>query len=304
MKRIIQTYKAPEMWTIEVPPGLGDFIRGACHLYEKFDPNLVQLKLDISQTGFSDVVQFDDLFLHIGEEEKIATAEEFFAEDRTLLEARIKNFLESAEQDLYICTNLGKWERTTLPESTRKFIRNFYRFSDEVTLPCQEITLSQPYEVLSIRTGDKFLGSVSSNVEDDLKRFIFTLIESEILPRSKFPIVVMSDCYQLKCELAKRYKNISFTPSIPYHGAKGNVLSVAIDMNLVKNSQFNYHINAWQPWWSGFFHYTSIVFKVPCVNFIFPNFRKEEITSSGTLTVTPRSNLRFKFYKFMSFLRY
>jgi general L-amino acid transport system substrate-binding protein len=33
MKRIVQVYKAPHQW-INSPPGLGDFIRGACHLHE------------------------------------------------------------------------------------------------------------------------------------------------------------------------------------------------------------------------------------------------------------------------------
>lgn len=291
MKRIIQTYKANEMWKTQDPPGLGDFIMGTCHLYEKIAPSLAQLRVDISQTEFSSLIEFDELFLHIGEQKKTAEAEEFFEEDRTLLHTKIENFLKSEEQDLYICTNFGKWDRTTLPEDTRKFIKNFYRFNEKVTLSCKEITQNSPYEVLSIRAGNRFFGVVENNIDNDLKQFIFTIIESEILPKYKFPIVVMSDCYQLKCELAKRYKNFFMsTPNVPHHGAKGNVLSTAIDVNLLKNSQFNYHINAWQPWWSGFSHYTSIIFQLPSVNFIFPNFMKEEITSSGTLTVSPRSN--------------
>lgn len=303
MKTIIQTYKPPQSWKIKVPPGLGDFIRGTCHLFEKFDPNLVQLKVDISQTKLSNFIEFDELFSYSGEEEKIVEAEEFFAEDRSLLDTTIKNFLDSKEQYLYLSTNLGNWNRTTLPEPTRKFIKNFYRFNDQVTRPCTEIIQNQSYQVISIRTGDKFLGQTDINTSINSKRLIFDIIERDILPKYSSPIVVMSDCYQLKCELAKRYKFI-LSPNVPYHGSNGNTLAVAMDLNFLKNSQFNYHINAWQPWWSGFSHYTSIIFKIPSVNFIFPDFMKEEITSSGTLTVSPRSNigssLRSKFSKLKS----
>jgi hypothetical protein len=51
----------------------------------------------------------------------------------------------------------------------------------------------------------------------------------------------------------------------------------------LKNSRFNYHINAWVGWWSGFSHYTSLIFNIPSMNFRAPKFAREQITASGEL---------------------
>ena len=105
MKKIIQTYKSGRHW-INSPPGLGDFMRGTCHLFEKLEGTGVELKVDISQTEFSKLIDFDPSFFHAGEECKIADAEEFF-ENHENLHTRIDRFLSSQEEELYLCTNLG-----------------------------------------------------------------------------------------------------------------------------------------------------------------------------------------------------
>ena len=57
-----------------------------------------------------------------------------------------------------------------------------------------------------------------------------------------------------------------YLDNLPQHGGFGNVEPVVRDLDLLKHSCFNYHINAWQTWWSGFSHYTSLIFEIPYLN--------------------------------------
>lgn len=279
-KRVIQTYKAPHQW-INSPPGLGDFVRGISHLYEKLEVSGMELRIDISQTEFSRLIVQDPSIFHVGEEARIASAEEYFV-DHVALHNRLVAFQHSSESELYICTNLGAWNRLTLPESTREFSRKFYRFSDDVENMNAGALKKTEYEVLSVRCGDHFYGNPTDKVRNDQEAQIFGLIERQILPRTQLPLVVTSDCHELKCELARRYGMLTL-PHQSQHGAFGNALPVAMDMCLLKNSKFNYHINSWATWWSGFSHYTSMIFNIPSMNFRAPDFLKEEITAQGQL---------------------
>lgn len=286
MKTIIHAYKSGRQWIHPSPPGLGDFIRGTCHLFERLDGTGCVLKVDISQTEFSELIDFDPSFFHVGEADKVANAEEWFADHKDLL-ARIDRFLSSSEEELYLCTNLGQWDRTSLPDETRDFVKKFYQFNSKVTLPCDAVIAGRAYELLSIRTGDGFVGNGrgGDGVRGDLKLRLFSLIENRIIAHSQSPIVVISDSHEFKNELARRYNFIVF-PHAPQHGSYGNALPVSIDIHLLRNSNFNWHINAWQPWWSGFSHYTCLLFLIPSANFRTPFFIREEITPLGVLRIS------------------
>lgn len=280
MKRVIQTYKAPQQWGVG-PPGLGDFVRGACHLVEKLQGSGIELRIDISQTGFADLIEWDEAVFHRGPEDRVGMAEEYFV-DHVALHNRLVAFLHSDETELYVCTNLGAWSRPALPAHVIDFIRGFYRFTDEIEeMNRQALNLAE-YEVLSIRCGDTFYNDAAAMVQDDKLPLIFSLIEQRILPRTQSPLVVTSDCYELKCELARRY-GMRIMPHRSQHGAYGNALPVALDLCMLKNSRFNYHINSWATWWSGFSHYTSIIFGIPSMNFRAPHFAQEEVTAAGEL---------------------
>ena len=81
---------------------------------------------------------------------------------------------------------------------------------------------------------------------------------------------------------------MAMLPHRSQHGAFGTVLPVAMDLCMLKRSRFNYHINVWSDWWSGFSHYTSMIFKIPSMNFREPRYAKEEITAQGQLTTDRR----------------
>jgi hypothetical protein len=280
MKRVIQTYKAPDQW-VNSPPGLGDFVRGACHLFEKLAGSGIELRIDISQTGFASLIEPDPALFQTGDPERIAAAAEYFV-DHDALHHRLVAFLHSNETELYVCTNLGAWNRPSLPSATREFIKGFYRFTDEVERLNVQALGSAPYEVLSVRCGDRFYGDPSGTVQNEVKPLIFAIIEQQILPRAAAPLVVTSDCHELKCELVQRY-GMQKLPHRSQHGAFGHALPVAMDLCMLKHSRFNHHINAWATWWSGFSHYTSIVFEIPSANFRAPHFAREAITAEGQL---------------------
>ena len=274
MKRVIQTYKAPHQW-VNGPPGLGDFVRGICHLFEKLKHSGMELRVDISQTGFAALIDADDGFFQVGDEQRIASAEEYFV-DHDALHHRLLAFQRSDEAELYICTNLGAWERKSLPDETRAFGQKFYRFNAEVERLNAQALPTAGYEVLSLRCGDRFYTDPDGQVHADVKPLICAIIEQQVLPQARSPLVLTSDCHELKLELAQRY-GMTILPHRSQHGAYGNALPVALDLCMLKNSSVNHHINTWATWWSGFSHYTSVIFKIPSVNFRAPHFAREEV---------------------------
>lgn len=300
MKRIVHTYKGRGQWS-QSPPGIGDFVRGTCHLFERLDGTGADLRVDLSQTEFAPLIEHDPEFFQTGEPSRIAAAEEWFLATDDV-GARIDRFLRSTETELYLCTNLGAWNRTQLDNRTRDFVKKFYRFTKPVTDATAGFVQGD-YSALSIRCGDKFYGQKGEATDAALNARLFRLVEKEILPRpGREPLVVMSDCYPLKCELARRY-GFLISPHASQHGAFGNVLPVAVDLNVLKHSRCNYHINAWQSWWSGFSHYTSLVFGIPSVNFRTPDFIREEVTSAGVLRLPLGVRLREKLRQLRSFAR-
>ena len=284
MRRVIQTFKAPHQW-INGPPGLGDFVRGACHLFEKLHVSGLELRIDVSQTEFTNHIQQNQEIFQAGDQDQIKNAEEYFV-NHVALHNRLVAFLNSDEPELYICTNLGPWNRLTLPETTRSFAKNLYMFSEEIErMVGAELQVTE-YEVLSVRCGDSFYTGSAVQDISNAKSQICSIIEQQILPRAQLPLVLTSDCYELKVELSKRYGMLTL-PHRSQHGAFGNVVPVAMDLCMLKHSQFNYHINHWATWWSGFSHYTSIIFNIPSMNFRAPNFAKEEINAQGELFTAP-----------------
>lgn len=300
MKRIVHTYKGRGQWS-KSPPGIGDFVRGTCHLFERLEGSSTELRVDLSQTEFAPLIEQDPTFFQTSEPAKIANAEEWFLATEDV-GGRIDRFLQSTETELYLCTNLGAWNRPKLPRRTREFMEKFYRFTAPVTDATAGF-VSGEYAALSVRCGDKFYGQEDEAADPALNARLFQLVEKEILPRlGRLPLVVMSDCYPLKRELVRRYGCLT-SPHISQHGAFGNVLPVAVDLNVLKHSQRNYHINAWQSWWSGFSHYTSLVFGISSVNFRTPDFVREEVTRAGILRRPVGVEVREKWRKIRSFAR-
>ena len=278
VKRLIQTYKAPKDW-VNSPPGLGDFVRGITHLIERVHGSNIELRIDVSQTEFANlIIQNPDIF-QTGDPAHIATAEEYFV-DHWKLEERLLAFSKSEESELYICTNLGDWNRIKLPSIARDFTSHFYNF-DKVVVDklISQLPVSH-YEVLSLRCGDSFYGQSSDDLNFTLDSFLYKIIEEQIIPNTRAPLIITSDSYSVKLALASRY-GFLLLPHQSQHGAFGNVMPVAMDMCMLRDSRFNYHINSWATWWSGFSHYTSLIFEIPSMNFRAPKFFKEEITTFG-----------------------
>ena len=277
-KRVVQAYKAPHQW-INSPPGLGDFVRGACHLVEKLQGSGMELRLDVSQTGFAALITQDPALFQTGDAARIAGAEEHFV-DHVALHQRLVDFLHSDQTELYICTNLGAWNRTTLPAYVRETMAGFYRFSADVEQMNLQALQLPAYEVLSVRCGDQFYNNDAGALQQGVAERIFSLIEDQVLPRAQAPVVVTSDCHAFKLELAQRF-GLRLLPHRSQHGAFGHALPVALDLCLLRNARFNHHINAWATWWSGFSHYTSVIFQIPSANFRAPGFAREAITAQG-----------------------
>ena len=259
-------------------------MRGITHLVEKLQGSGIELRVDVSQTGFVNLIEQDPAIFQCGDAVKIAAAEEYFVDHRALHD-RLVAFLNSNETELYVCTNVGAWNRTTLPQAAREFSTGFYRFHADVEHQVAQALQTDAYEVLSVRCGDNFYSGTADMVQQTVFPIVCKLIEEQILPLAQFPVVITSDCHPFKLELAQRYGLLTL-PHRSQHGAFGNVLPVAMDLCMLKNSRFNHHINSWATWWSGFSHYTSVIFQIPSVNFRAPGFAREDVTAQGELHIS------------------
>ena len=283
MKRLIQCYKGAGQWT-NSPPGLGDFIRGTSHLHELLCNSGLELVIDMSQSGFSEQLITDPFISSTADSANVALAEEYF-EDHGALLGRIQTFVQSDQPNLYVSTNLGAWNRTTLPPATISFMRRLLQFTPQVA---SSVLASLPvtnYEVVSFRCGDAFYSGGETPSHTHLMRRAEQFLENIILPRIRHPLVLTSDSYELKCALAERY-GLLYLPHRSEHGAfNQTTLPVALDLYLLSRSKYNYHVNLWAAWWSGFSHYTSVIFSIPSLNMRAPEFRVEEISADGKLTL-------------------
>lgn len=268
MKRVIQTYKPAGQWQ-NSPPGIGDFIRGLCHLYELGQQMGFEVRVDISQTEFADLIEPNPALFLASNPEQVRDAFEFSGNVMGM-GIHLDRFMEDDRQELHLNTNLGHWKRPALPDSVKHFVRPFYEFTDGISAR-PELALDR-YCVLSIRCGDTFFGSMKS-VETRTRKFVSRIIERNIRPQTSLPIIVMSDSLTLKRELARDAGFIASSDAAA-HGSAGGALAVVKDLDLLAHSQTNYHINAWAPWWSGFSHYTSLIMDVPSVNFYRENMQQ------------------------------
>ena len=284
VKRVIQTFKPSGEW-YSSPPGLGDFIRGACHVHEMLEGTGVEFRVDLSRTGFATFIEHDDALFHVGSADGVAEAEEFF-NDEVALRARLTAFLHSDEAELYVCTNAGAWNRTTLPERTRVAMQGLYKFTPEIEAELAQGLPVQDYEVLSVRCGDRFYGA-DGRPDDVAFRAICGLIEHDVLPSAAHPVVITSDCHELKLDLAKRYGLLMLAHRSRHGAFDDQVRPVAVDMCLLRHSKANHHINAWAGWWSGFSHYTSMLSGTGGLNFRAPHFECEAVNPDGGLAVSP-----------------
>ncbi len=270
---VVQTYKAPQQWRTH-PPGVGDFIRGACHLFERLDGTGVELRIDVSQTEFADLIQYDESLFYRGDPLAIAEADEYFEDDQPF-EAALRTLRRAHDGILHVCSNMGEWQRARLPKRTRDFVAPFYTFVPEVDAAVHDVIQGRAYRVLAIRCGDRFFDGPTATIDELTRAQIVRILEDHVL-RGPDAIVLLSDSATLKSELSERYGLLT----LPYrsrHGAFGGAGAVVKDLCVLKGSRFNYHINAWSDWWSGFAHYTSMIFNVPEMNFRAPRFAREDL---------------------------
>ncbi len=262
--KIIQVFKSADAW-INPPPGIGDYIRGLCHLHEIGARLGMDVRADISSTEFARYIDQSSPIFWQGEPEAVRTAPEFFvAADHARLVAELISASRKGQENFYLSTNLGHWQRPELPESTRAFAAQFFAFTPDVSERAA-LGLTGPYSVLSIRCGDGFFDNPEKALNPSRRELVLRTIENHILPKATGPLVVMSDSTPFRDEVAAKFGLIT-TPAGSAHGARGGAKMVCRDLDLLAHSAANFHINAWREWWSGFSHYTSLIFGIPSHN--------------------------------------
>lgn len=275
MKQLVHCYKHPNQWT-NSPPGLGDFMRGTCHLYELSQIHGFELLVDLHQSGFHRYFTSAEDLVTADEAYKVANAAEYFVDHEALLND-LGRFLSGNDKRLHISTNLGAWDRRTLLPSTKEYLKGIFCFDPLMIAHIRQLIGLDNFDVISIRCGDGFYNNKDLTLPANYLALVVHLINNHIQSTAKFPIVITSDSFELKQFLIKQF-GFNALPHRSEHGAfNENIEPVALDLCLLAHSKFNFHINLWASWWSGFSHYTSLIYDIPSVNFRAPHFLAETI---------------------------
>jgi len=279
MKNITHVYKGMHGW-VDRPPGIGQFIRGSCYLHEILNSRQVDFKIDISGSKLSQFICDDDEIFSLKKYHNKIKAREYFAADiknHGRLVDDLNQYLASESTELYLSTNVGSWDRVRVPSETKDFIRRFFHFREIVENKFKKIVATEDYEVLSIRCGYPQHQEISSLDAREQLTITARIIEEKILPQIERPLVVSCDSYEFKKMLAKRYGFLVLPHNSKHDGFSDVAESLAMDMLMIKNSKFNYHVNVFADKWSAFSHYISIIHDIPCSYFRMPHFIEEII---------------------------
>jgi hypothetical protein len=291
-KRLIQVYKRPGDWKSRAP-GVGDFLRGGCHVTELAARYGAEFRFDVSQTEFVSLIVQDPALFCAGDPARIRDAGEHFKDHRPLL-AALDAFAASGEEEFYFSTNLGDPFRSSLPAEVKSAMRPFFCFAPEIGQENAADIAFDTYAVLSVRCGDAFFGSRAKRLGLVRRLSLYQLIERDVLSQCPLPIVAMSDSLWLKRALNRRY-GMAYAPLPGAHGSSGDVKAVVRDLDLLRRSRLNIHVNIGKPWWSGFSHYTSLIFDIPDRNFVRPVPKPELRWLVGAAGRVPARGFRVAF---------
>lgn len=280
MRRVIQFYMTPAL-SKRLQPGFGDFLKGCCTLFENLRGSGIELRLDISRSDYSRWICFDPETFCVSEADPSEIEECYEPDEHLSLAARLEQFKHQQSAEFVVSTNWGDWSRRTLDEDARAFMRRCFAFVPAVTEASAPIKGEGAYEVLHIRCGDRFFNDRTGLPDDAARNRLYSIIERQIIPTAGAPLVIMSDSLALKNELCERY---GFRASLllPEHLAfGGNAFSTCVEVDLLRHSSRNHHINLCYDWWSGFSHFTSLIFSIPSVNWRYPVFAREFVPADG-----------------------
>lgn len=285
MKKIIHVYKSSQHW-VDRSPGIGHFIRGSCYLYEILKGRQIDLKIDISSSQLSTFINSDEELFSGEQKNKLNEAKEYFApeiKDHGNLVNDMNDFFFSDNQELYISTNVGAWERSSISTETKNFVGKFFNFRTGIEKKIWKLIGHNNYEVLNIRSGYPQHGEISRLDAIQKINILNRMVQEYILPRIKHPLVISSDSYEIKKVLAERFGFLMLPHNSTHDGFSDGGEPLAMDMLLIKNSKFNHHINLLNDRWSTFSHYLSIIHDIPSRYYQVPQLSGVNISTSGNL---------------------
>ncbi len=251
--------------------GIGDFIRGCLSLRNLCEEFGFTLELDYTYHPISEYLT-----------NSIYTSMEYTKEDVTIygiddfehLYSIFNQLKQFSNEDLktmvlYIGTNawyLGKG----VSDETREFMKTSLQPTPELLGAIWKTQselgiLPKEYSVLHIRMGDDYL--VKGQTSEEAFAAIHGQIMSQINHDITKPIVVLSDCYNLKQYLHEK-EGWLYSPIQPCHlstNVKGSrVKDTLVDFFLITEASSLYCISN-HGYGSGFCDWACDIYKVPCI---------------------------------------
>ena len=226
-KKIIQTYTHIKDNTNLFPPGFGDFISGTMFLYiESIKRNYI-LYVDYNNHIISNFLDNDNFL-------SSDPFDFFYAAGCGLpLEYILENYSTAS-----VLSNLYPWEGMYFDDNLFNFIKNTFKPNSSLKASLEKIKNElnlNDYDVLHIRTGDRYLLKQAYDIPDSI---VDSISEKVCLNDKNKKIFVAADCKSIKHKLKERYEDLIFIDNDPVHtGLKNNM-----SLENTKNTLIDYFI--------------------------------------------------------------
>jgi hypothetical protein len=189
--------------TVDLAPGLGDFLRGSLYLHQLSQKMGFELIIDFSshpigkwtlQQQTQDLQQIQD-----------SDTRELFNENMCMTE----QYIQQTAYPILICHN---WPSRPLDSVTKEFLQKSILFNKSFQAEYEDeikrLKLPEQYCLIHVRTGDRNSLSIPENMDQ--------YIMNHIIPKWNRNVVVMSDNYKIKEYVTNKY-NFYMTDWHPVH---------------------------------------------------------------------------------------
>jgi hypothetical protein len=224
--------------TVELSPGIADFLKGSLYLFQqsKLGDNHFQLYIDFSHHPIKKFIKDTNLKDKCNQEGII----ECFNENRHIIRSIVKSAQTGNTQSdaNVIChepyRNFNYKEKTELDEDEKQFMKNVLSFEQTILdeynyLKSNLLLKDKEFCVVHIRMGDG--ESKTANVNVAVLELLENYIKNIIIPKwGNERIVILSDCFATKHYLSDKYK-LKYTSFIPVHLGQTKIFADYIKKN-------------------------------------------------------------------------
>jgi len=247
--------------------GLGDFIRGSLGTYQFCEKTRILFGIDCARHPIG---KYLEIPVHYADDEHVIDLQNVRGYSiQSLHNSLVKQFnniqtLRRWKSDVRIYTNI--FPRQPVSQRATDCVRSHLIPTPELQKEIDKsLQFDSDYEVIHIRSGDLFAFNtqIGHTINYDLPQLLKKLDTiSDIVLKTKKPLIVMSDSLQLRKIIAEKY-GLFQTAGIPTHCAlESEVKDTLVDFFILSKAS-HIHQYSVHPWGSGFSSAVNWLYDVP-----------------------------------------